>query len=314
MVVMRSLSITVPCFNEEAVLKDTALRLSDVMDHLVNLGLATSESGIYFVDDGSDDDTWVLVKCLAGKSTRFHGIKLSRNHGHQNALLAGLLSAPGDVLISIDADLQDDANAIVSMMQEHDAGADVVYGVRTSRKVDTWFKRQTAETYYNLLGLLGVKLVPNHADFRLLSRRAIDALRSYPEVNVFLRGIIPQLGFKSASVSYARQPRFSGRSKYSLRKMLALAIDGVTSFSVLPLRLITFLGLAVSLLSLFVTIWALTIRLFTSYTIPGWTSTVVPIYFLGGIQLLSLGVIGEYLGKCYGETKRRPRYIIEEVV
>jgi polyisoprenyl-phosphate glycosyltransferase len=216
--------------------------------------------------------------------------------------------------VSIDADLQDDPDAIRSMMLEHCAGADVVYGVRTSRQVDSWFKRQTARSYYKALGLLGVDLVPNHADFRLLSRRAVDALREYTEVNVYLRGIVPQLGFKTARVYYERKMRFGGLSKYSLEKMLTLAIDGITSFSTLPLRLITFFGLAVSMLSLLVSLWALYTRLFTSYAVPGWASTVVPMYFLGGIQLFALGVIGEYAGKVYLEAKRRPRYIIEKII
>ena len=311
---MRNLSIVVPCYNEEAVIQETARRLSDVIDLLVGLDLATNKSGVYFVDDGSEDGTWQVIERLAESSARFHGIKLSRNRGHQHALFAGILTAPGNVVVSIDADLQDDPDAIQSMMREHYSGAEVVYGVRTSRQVDSWFKRQTARGYYKVLGLLGVDLVPNHADFRLLSRRALDALREYTEVNVFLRGIVPQLGFKTARVYYERKTRFGGFSKYSSGKMLALAIDGITSFSTLPLRLITFLGLAVSLLSLLVAVWALSMRLFTNHAVPGWASTVVPMYFLGGIQLFSLGVIGEYAGKVYFEAKRRPRYIIEKII
>ena len=240
------------------------------------------------------------------------GIKLSRNLGHQNALLAGLLTVKGEVVISVDADLQDDLAAIEEMLDDYAAGYDIVYGVRSSRKTDTFFKNFTAIAYYRLLGIMGVEIIYNHADYRLMSRRVIDALREFGEVNLFLRGIIPQLGFSNTIVYYERADRFAGESKYPLKKMLSLAWQGITSFSNVPLKFITGLGLLVSLISFAVTIWAIWIKLFTELAIPGWASTVLPIYFLGGIQLLCLGIIGEYLAKIYMETKRRPRYIIEK--
>ena len=311
---MRNLSIIVPCYNEESVINQTAQKLSDTIDLLIALNLASSESSIYFVDDGSTDRTWSLIEKLATGSARFHGIKLSRNRGQQCALFAGMMNAPGDIIVSIDADLQDDPDAIQSMMRAHYAGADIVYGVRASRNVDSALKRCTALAYYDLLRLFGVELVHNHADFRLLNRRAIDALREYSEVNLFLRGIIPQLGFKTTCVYYERKKRERGVSKYRLGDMIALAVDGITSFSTVPLRLITLVGLAIFALSLIIALWALSIRLFTSQAIPGWASTVIPMYFIGGIQLFSIGVIGEYISKIYLEAKRRPRYIIEKIV
>ena len=237
---------------------------------------------------------------------------MSRNRGHQNALLAGLLTVKGEAVISVDADLQDDLSAIEEMLDDYAAGHDIVYGVRSSRKTDTFFKSFTATAYYRLLGIMGVEIVYNHADYRLMSRRAIEALKEFGEVNLFLRGIIPQLGFSHTIVYYERAERFAGESKYPLKKMLALAWQGITSFSNVPLQFITHLGLLVSLISFAVTIWAIWVKLFTEVAIPGWASTVLPIYFLGGIQLLCLGIIGEYLAKIYTETKRRPRYVIEK--
>lgn len=308
---MKRVAVVVPCFNEEDVLPETARRLGEILEDLQARG-KIAESSIYFVDDGSDDRTWPVVESLAGKHAYIRGIKLSRNRGHQNALLAGLFSADGDVVITIDADLQDDLSAIELMIDSHMAGNDIVYGVRKSRSADTLFKRLTATGYYRLLHLLGVEAVFNHADYRLMSRRAIDALREYREVNLFLRGIIPQLGFASSSVLYDRVSRFAGESAYPLRQMLALAWQGVTSFSAVPLRMITGIGVIVSLGSFTVTLWVLGIRLFTTGAVPGWASTVLPIYFLGGIQLLGIGIIGEYLAKIYMETKGRPRYVIEK--
>ncbi|OGA34401.1 MAG: glycosyltransferase [Betaproteobacteria bacterium RIFCSPLOWO2_12_FULL_62_13b] len=311
---MVTMSIVVPCYNEEAVLPETARRLLELIGRLRHAGKVGARSSVYFIDDGSKDRTWPLIEKLSRQHPAIGGVKLSRNRGHQNALIAGLFRAPGDVVVSVDADLQDDLNAIEEMIDAHLAGCDIVYGVRRSRCVDTMFKRFTAEAYYRVLKAMGVDVIFNHADYRLMSRRAIEALKEFKEVNLFLRGIIPQLGFATAIVRYDRAGRFAGASKYPLMKMLALAVQGITSFSATPLRMITATGLIVSLGTFIVTLWALFVRLFTDDAVPGWTSTVVPMYFLGGIQLLSLGVIGEYLAKVYMETKKRPRYIIEKVV
>ncbi len=304
-------SIVVPCFNEEAAVPAASAALLAVLDGLVRSGAASAESAIHFVDDGSTDRTWAVVVGLAAGDRRVHGLKLSRNFGHQHALLAGMLSVPGDVVTTIDADLQDDAKAIVEMVSANAAGADIVYGVRKARDADSWFKRVSGEGYYRLAAVMGVRLVFNHADFRLLSRRAVEALREYGERNLFLRGLIPQLGFPSATVYYDRRERVAGESKYPLRKMLTFAFEGITSFSAVPLKLITVAGLLVSLLSFGTTIWALWVRLFTHRALPGWTSTVVPMSLLGGIQLFCTGVIGQYLAKIYIETKSRPRFTIE---
>lgn len=308
------LGVVVPCYNEEEVLPETARRLCDLLDDLVRRGLVQADSGIYFVDDGSRDRTWALTCELAARQPRVHGIKLSRNRGHQNALLAGLFNAPGDVLISVDADLQDDLNVIGEMVEHYRQGAEIVFGVRSSRTSDTLFKRATAEGYYALLRRMGVDLVFNHADYRLMSRRVIECLSEYDEVNLFLRGIVPQIGFKTATVLYERSERFAGESKYPLRKMLAFAMDGITSFSVVPLRLLTTLGLFFAGLSLFMVLYVLYGSVVLKSTIPGWASSVIPIYFLGGVQLLGMGILGEYVAKIYMETKRRPRFIVEEQV
>jgi len=307
-----NLAIVVPCFNEEEVLPTTVDHLTKLTNQLVTEGLINPDSTINFVDDGSKDRTWSLIEDAAHNNRSIHGIKLSRNRGHQNALLAGILSVDGDAIISVDADLQDDLSAIRDMVVKHHEGAEIVYGIRSLRETDTPFKRMSAEGYYRLLRLLGVDIVFNHADYRLMGRTAIKALEEYGEVNVFLRGIIPQLGFRTANVFYKRAERFAGESKYPLRKMLTLAWDGLTSFSSLPLRWITVLGFMVSIFSFAVGGWALIARLFFDGSVPGWASTVIPMYFLGGIQLLSLGIIGEYIAKIYSETKHRPRYIIEK--
>lgn len=272
------------------------------------------ESRIYFVDDGSNDATWRIIADFARQGLPVVGIKLSRNLGHQNALLAGLLCAEGDALVSIDADLQDDVQAIVSMLDQFHDGCEVVYGVRKRRDTDTLGKKLSAEIFYRLMAGLGTRTVHNHADFRLMSRRAVESLRGFREVNLFLRGIVPLLGFRTGVVEYARNARFAGKSKYSVRKMLALALDAITSFSVLPLRLVSLLGLMVFVGTVGVTAWALWAALFTDRTIPGWASVVLPMYFLGGVELLALGVIGEYLGKLYLESKGRPRYFVEQIV
>lgn len=311
---MTQLAVIVPCYNEAAVLPDTARRLLTVLADLRTRGKVDEGSALYFVDDGSCDATWQIVEALAAEERQIQGIKLSRNCGHQNALLAGLFTVPGDAVITIDADLQDDPDAIAGMLDAHHAGADVVYGVRRRRTADSVFKRFSAESYYWLLERLGVEIIFNHADFRLLSRRAIDALKGYGERNIFLRGVVPQLGFNSATVHYDRAERRAGETKYPLGKMLAFALEGVTSFSAAPLRAITLLGLVVSLLSFAGGLWALWERLVNHEGVPGWASTLVPMFFLGGIQLLSLGVIGEYVAKTYIESKRRPRYIVEQQV
>lgn len=308
------LGIVVPCYNEEAVLPETAKRLLTLLQRLVTEGLVTSNSAVYFVDDGSRDITWSLIEAMAQSDDRVHGIKLSRNQGHQNALIAGLFGAEGDVLVSIDADLQDDVDVIEDMVRKHSEGFEIVYGVRQSRGTDTPFKRGSAELYYWLLAKMGVDIVHNHADYRLMGRRALDALQGYSEVNLFLRGIVPLLGFKTTTAYYNRAERFAGESKYPLRKMLALAMDGITSFSVVPLRMISMLGFLVSLFSIVMVAWVAYGKLFMNSAIPGWASSVIPIYFLGGIQLLSIGVLGEYVAKIYLETKRRPRYLIEKVI
>jgi glycosyltransferase involved in cell wall biosynthesis len=308
------LSVVVPCYNEEEVLPVASRRLCALLDELQQKGKIEARSRIYFVDDGSRDRTWELIAKLAGENSAIRGIKLSRNRGHQNALLAGLFHAEGDAVITIDADLQDDETVIEQMVDRCREGFDIVYGVRDDRTSDTLFKRMTAQGYYRLMSAMGVDLVFNHADYRLMARVTIESLKDYGEVNLFLRGLIPELGFRTACVSYRRAERFAGESKYPLSKMLGLAIQGITSFSVIPLRAITVIGLAISLLSLSMGAWALAIKLFSSSALPGWASTVVPLYFLGGVQLFSLGVIGEYLAKVYMETKRRPRYIIEKTI
>ncbi len=306
------LAIVVPCYNEQEVLPETSRRLLGVLERLVGEGLADAASRIYFVDDGSRDRTWAVIEELARVHPQVRGIKLSRNRGHQNALVAGLFTAEGDAVVSIDADLQDDVEVIREMVLRHREGCDIVYGVRSDRRVDGLL-RYPALLHYRLLRLLGAEVVLDHADFRLMSRRAVEALREYREVNLYVRGIVPMLGFKTATVAYERAERFAGESKYPLRKLAGLAFQGITSFSAAPLRLITALGLAVCAGSFALVLWALWIRLFTDQIVPGWASTVVPIYFLGGVQLLCVGVIGEYLSKIYLEVKARPRFLIERV-
>jgi polyisoprenyl-phosphate glycosyltransferase len=308
------LSIVVPCYNEEEVLPETIARLKVLLDQMVIDGHVSDGSHVICVDDGSRDRTWQLIKEFSLTDSRVKGVKLSGNRGHQAALIAGLFAAQGDAIVSVDADLQDDINAIRDMVIAFSEGADVVYGVRKKRTTDTIFKRKSALWYYSMLQNMGVKIVHNHADFRLLSRRAIESLKQYPEVNLFLRGIVPLIGYKSKSVFYDRAERFAGESKYPLKKMLAFAIDGVTSFSAVPLRLISLIGFLVSLASLAMVVWVVWVKFFNSQAVPGWASSVIPIYFLGGIQLLSIGVLGEYIAKLYFEAKRRPRYFIDETV
>jgi polyisoprenyl-phosphate glycosyltransferase len=311
---MTTLNLIVPCYNEEEVITETCSRLLALLERLIAASVVSNESRITFVDDGSRDRTWSIIETLHASSARCRGIKLSRNRGHQNALLAGLLVAEGDVLVSLDADLQDDIEAIPRMLEEYRNGAEIVFGVRYKRASDTFFKRVTARNYYKMLKALGVDIVPGHADFRLMSRKTLDALKEFQEVNLFLRGIIPLLGFRTAVVEYERAARFAGESKYPLAKMLAFAFDGITSFSAVPLQWSTRIGAILAIGSLCFGAWAVYARLFTNLAVPGWASTVVPMYFLGGIQLLFLGVIGGYISKTYAETKHRPRFIIERTL
>jgi glycosyltransferase involved in cell wall biosynthesis len=313
MSIAMKLGIVIPCYNEEEVLPETYRRMTTLVHRLAELGKISPDSRIFFVDDGSTDRTWALIQKLAAESPVVAGIKLSRNRGHQNALIAGLFNADGDALISIDADLQDDIAAIEEMVDRFIDGAEIVYGVRKQRATDTALKRFTAEGFYKLLSALGADSVYNHADYRLTSRRAVECLKQFPEVNLYLRGIVPLLGFRSEVIYYNRSSRFAGESKYPPRKMIALALDAITSFSVVPLRLITFTGFFIFLVSMVVTLWALWVRLFTHNAVPGWTSIVLPMYFLGGIQIFCIGMLGEYLGKTYAEVKSRPRFFIEAV-
>jgi glycosyltransferase involved in cell wall biosynthesis len=307
------IAIVVPCFNEEEVLGETASRLLGLLGRLQAAGKITAASSVWFVDDGSRDRTWALIEQLSRTHRNIRGVKLSRNRGHQNALMAGLLSAEGDAIVSIDADLQDDIEAIEQMVDQFRAGDDVVLGVRRRRDTDTFFKHSTAALFYRVMRWFGADSVPNHADFRLMSRRAIVALSQFREANLFLRGLVPLLGFRSSHVLYDRGERFAGESKYPLRKMVAFALEGITSFSVTPLRLITLTGAVVFLLTILLTLWVLWVRIFTTAAVPGWASTVLPLYFIGGVQILCLGVMGEYLGKIYTEVKARPKFVIDQI-
>jgi len=306
-----TLSIVVPCYNEEEVLPEAARQLEALLQEMVETGMVAPDSHVTFVDDGSSDGTWAIIQDLHRRSPRIQGVKLSRNRGHQHALLAGTLTVPGDIVVSVDADLQDDLDVMKEMVQAHAAGSDIALGVRKSRSIDTPFKRITAQGYYRFLRWMNVNVVYNHADYRLLSRRAIEALRGYEETNLFLRGLVMHLGFKTAIVTYARSARVAGESKYPLRKMIALALEGVTAFSTMPLRYITLLGFLVSFFSFLLGLWAFVGAVFFKNVVPGWASTVIPIYLLCGVQMICLGVMGEYIGKIYLETKRRPRFIIE---
>lgn len=306
------LAFVVPCFNEELVLKELIKQLSVLGNDLEQSGSISGDAQIVLVDDGSFDGTWGMIEAASAEENVM-GIKLARNHGHQSALLAGLMTARADILISLDADLQDDLGAIPKMIDAYMNGAEIVFGVRSSRKTDTWFKRNSARTFYKLAQHMGVDLVLDHADFRLMGRTAVEALRQYGEVNIFLRGIINNLGFTTAIVEYERAPRMAGETKYPVKKMLGLAIDGITSFSVHPLRFVAWAGLAIALFSFGYVGYAVIMR-FSGVSVSGWASIVASIYMLGGIQLIALGVIGEYLGKVYLETKRRPQYIVEKTI
>jgi glycosyltransferase involved in cell wall biosynthesis len=308
-----NLALVVPCYNEEEVLPETASRIGKVLAELSESDVI-SDASIYFIDDGSTDNTWDLIARLCAVDSRMHALKLSTNYGHQKALLAGLLTVPGDAIISIDADLQDDLSAIKQMVTAYCNGAQIVYGIRRRRRTDSFFKRATAEAYYRVLLAMGVRLEFNHADYRLLSRTVIEVLRTFKETNLLLRGLIPLLGFSSEKVYYERGTRFAGKSKYPLSHMLALAVDGITSFTEIPLKLITLLGMLVSILSFGLALWALLVKFVNPAAVPGWASIVIPLYLLGGIHLLCMGVIGQYLAKIYTESKARPRFIIEKTL
>ncbi|WP_102412045.1 glycosyltransferase [Beduinella massiliensis] len=311
----KTLYIVVPCYKEEAVLPETSKRLREKMHALMETGKVSEKSRIMFVNDGSKDKTWEIIQRLHEKDKLFSGVNLSRNRGHQNALLAGLMTAVNyaDMIISMDADLQDDVNAVDAMVDAYHNGYDVVYGVRSARKTDTFFKRFTAEGFYKVMQHLGVDIVFNHADYRLMSKRAVEGLSQFKEVNLFLRGIVPQIGYPWTTVEYERAERFAGESKYPLKKMLSFAFDGITSFSVKPIRMILTVGFVIFIASIIALIWALVSKLMGSAQ-AGWTSLMASIWMIGGIQLLSLGIIGEYVGKVYNETKARPRFIIERVL
>ena len=312
----KTLYIVVPCYKEEEVLPETSKRLKVKMEALLAAGKISDKSRVMFVNDGSKDRTWEIIQALhADEPELFSGVNLARNRGHQNALLAGLMTAVNyaDMVISMDADLQDDVDAVDAMVDAYHNGYDVVYGVRSSRQSDTFFKRFTAESFYKLMKALGVDIVFNHADYRLMSKRALEGLSQFSEVNLFLRGIVPQIGYPWTTVEYERHERFAGESKYPLKKMLAFAFDGITSFSIKPMRLILVLGVLVFGVSILMLLYALISKLAGSTT-AGWTSMMGSIWLIGGIQLLSLGVIGEYIGKIYSETKQRPRFIIERVL
>lgn len=309
-----SLTLVVPCYNEASCLGNTVEVLLATIKALRDSGRVTGDCRICLIDDGSTDNTWQIISALSRSEKECCGIRLTRNFGHQNALLAGLLSAPGDVLVSLDADLQDDPAVIGEMLDAYGNGADIVCGVRNDRSSDGFLKRFSARAFYKLTRLLGVPGTADHADFRLMSRSAIESLREYPEVNLFLRALVPQLGYRQAVVYYSRKQRVAGRSKYSLARMMSLGLTGITSFSAAPLRLIALTGFMICIASLVVAGWALWVRLTSDAAVPGWASSVIPMYLLGGIQLLSIGVVGEYVAKLYLEAKARPRYLLREIL
>ena len=309
------LYIVVPCYNEEAVLPETSRRLKEKLEGLMAAGKIAPESRVLFVNDGSKDKTWEIISQLHEQCPLFSGADLTRNRGHQNALLAGLMTAKDrcDMAISMDADLQDDIDAVDAMVEQYYGGCDIVYGVRSSRQKDTFFKRFTAEAFYRLMNFMGAETVFNHADYRLMSKRALEGLAQFKEVNLFLRGIVPMIGYRTAAVSYERGERFAGESKYPLKKMLSFAMEGITSLSVKPIRMITGLGFVVFLISIAMLIYSI-VRWAMGETILGWASLICSVWAIGGLILLSLGVIGEYIGKIYLETKERPRFLLREVL
>ena len=307
------LYMVIPCYNEQEVLPETSRQLKEILYGLMEKGKISRESRVLYVNDGSKDETWHIIEDLHRQDPLFLGLKLSRNKGHQNALLAGLLTAKeyADVTISMDADLQDDVHVIEKFIDKYYEGCDIVYGVRSSRKKDSFFKKFTAQGFYKMMMLMGVDIVYNHADCRLMSRRSLNDLAQFKEVNLFLRGIVPLIGYQTAVVTYERNERFAGESKYPLKKMLSFAMDGITSFSIKPIRVITSIGAVIFVISILMLIYSV-VQHFMGNTVSGWTSTVVSIWAIGGLQIFSLGVIGEYIGKIYMETKARPKYFIEE--
>ncbi|EHU5020866.1 glycosyltransferase family 2 protein [Enterococcus faecalis] len=312
---MSKLFIVVPCYNEEEVLPISSKVLLDFLKRMIAKNKVSTESSILFVDDGSKDKTWAIIKRLSEQEEHFKGLKFSRNFGHQNALLAGMTTAVqfADMIVTIDADLQDDVEAIEGMIDTYHDGNDVVYGVRSNRDTDTAFKRKTAEMFYSFMNKLGVNTVPNHADFRLMSNRATKVLLTFKEENLFLRGMVPLVGFPSTKVYYSRNIRVAGESKYPLKKMLNFAMEGITSFSIVPIKMVRNIGFITLLIGIFYMIYSL-IQHFTGNVEAGWSSLIISIWFLGGIQLISLSIVGEYIGKIYSEVKGRPRFIIEEEV
>lgn len=312
---MSKLFIVVPCYNEEEVLPISSKVLLDFLKRMIAKNKVSTESSILFVDDGSKDKTWAIIKRLSEQEEHFKGLKFSRNFGHQNALLAGMTAAVqfADMIVTIDADLQDDVEAIEGMIDAYHDGNDVVYGVRSNRDTDTAFKRKTAEMFYSFMNKLGVNTVPNHADFRLMSNRATKVLLTFKEENLFLRGMVPLVGFPSTKVYYSRNIRVAGESKYPLKKMLNFAMEGITSFSIVPIKMVRNIGFITLLIGIFYMIYSL-IQHFTGNVEAGWSSLIISIWFLGGIQLISLSIVGEYIGKIYSEVKGRPRFIIEEEV
>lgn len=312
---MSKLFIVVPCYNEEEVLPISSKVLLDFLKRMIAKNKVSTESSILFVDDGSKDKTWAIIKRLSEQEEHFKGLKFSRNFGHQNALLAGMTTAVqfADMIVTIDADLQDDVEAIEGMIDAYHDGNDVVYGVRSNRDTDTAFKRKTAEMFYSFMNKLGVNTVPNHADFCLMSNRATKVLLTFKEENLFLRGMVPLVGFPSTKVYYSRNIRVAGESKYPLKKMLNFAMEGITSFSIVPIKMVRNIGFITLLIGIFYMIYSL-IQHFTGNVEAGWSSLIISIWFLGGIQLISLSIVGEYIGKIYSEVKGRPRFIIEEEV
>jgi len=310
------LAIVVPCYNEEDVLEETSKRLLSVIDSLVKKSEINPDSFILFVNDGSEDKTWEIIENLAKKYKRIKGLSFSRNFGHQNALFAGLMYSKdlSNCTISIDADLQQDENAIPEFLSKYEQGYEIVNGIRISRDTDSFFKRTSAGFFYGLMKFMGVEIIENSADYRLVSSRVIEELSKFEEVNLFLRGLFPTLGFKTTTIEHEVRDRFAGKSKYSLKKMLIFAIDGITSFSVAPIRLITLIGLFSMLFCLAMITYILFVAIFTDTAVAGWASTVIPLYFLGSIQILSLGIIGEYIGRIYMESKHRPKYIIDKII
>lgn len=306
------LYLVIPCYNEQEVLRETTKRLNEKLYRMKEIGLIAENSRVVYVNDGSRDTTWQLIEEIHKENSMFSGISLAHNRGHQSALLAGLLTVKdyADAVISMDADLQDDIEVLDKMVEEYQNGNEIVYGVRSSRKKDSIFKKFTAESFYHIMNLMGVEIVFNHADYRLTSKKVLESLSGFREVNLFLRGIFPSIGYKHTTVLYERNERFAGESKYPLKKMLAFAWEGITSFTVSPLKMIAGLGMIISFFSLCALIWSI-IEKFFGYTVDGWTSTLCSIWLLGGLQLFCLGIIGAYIGKIYEEVKQRPRFILE---